>query len=285
MSSHLYNMLFQPVLPEFVYAVVSSFLDEFKDNDEVIAILRRHAGKVVHYYHKGNLTFGNGSLFSICDSPNVVEFVDVGLLYYVAWTTEQGVLHREDGPAVIVYTRNNDISFQIWVRNGFIDNADEVSPAVIRTLNEYTGIWCRPMPLTLEHFDYHTGNDFERQIVPHRDEFAAKIVFYPSGEVMSEHWFQNGRPRRPDHLPVSIVYHESGAISQEAFVNWRGNEAMRIHYDTEGNVIERNNMGQLMAILRGHYVQGEEPINEFTDDAVLEPLGLIGVVIHIEEVQ
>jgi len=276
-------MLFQPVLPEFVYAVVSSFLDVYDENKEVVETLRRHAGSVVHYYHKGNLTFGNGSLVSIYDSPNVVEFADAGLLYYVAWTTEEGVIHREDGPAVIVYTSNNYISFQIWVRNGFIDNADEVHPAVISTLNEYTQIWCQPMPLTLEHFDYHAGNDFERQIVPHRDEFASKVVFYPSGQFMSEYWMQHGRLSRPNREPAIIVYHESGIIAQEAFANWRGNESIRIHYDTEGKVIERNDMGKLMAILRGHYVQGVEPINEFTDDAVLEPLGLIGVEIHIEE--
>ena len=60
---------------------------------------------------------------------------------------------------------------------------------------------------------------------------------------------------------------------------------MRICYDTEGNVIERNNMGKLMAILIGNYVQGEEPINEFTDDAVLEPMGLLGVEIQFEDDQ
>ena len=184
MSSHLYNMLFQPVLPEFVYAVVSSFLDEFNDNDEVIETLRRHAGSVVHYNIKGNLIFGNGSLFSILGSPNVVEFLDVGRLHYVAWTTEQGVLHREDGPAVVVYCGANKTSFEIWVRNGFVDNADEVRPAVVRTLNERTEIWCQPMPLTLEHFDYQAGHDFETQIVPHRDEFPAEVVFYSSGQIM-----------------------------------------------------------------------------------------------------
>ena len=283
MSSHLYNMLFQPVLPEFVYAVVSSFLDVYDENKEVVETLRRHAGNVVHYYHKGNLTFGNGSLFSICDSPTVVEFVDVGRLYYVAWTTEEGVIHREDGPAVVVYTGNNDISFQIWVRNGFIDNADEVHPAVVSTRNEYTHIWCQPMPLTLEHFDYHAGNDFERQIVPHRDEFAAKVIFYPSGKFMCEYWFQHGRSSRPNHQPAIILYHESGVIAQEAFVNWRGNETMRIHYDTEGNVIHINDMARLMETLRGRYIQGVEPINEFTADAVLEPLGLLGVVIEFED--
>jgi hypothetical protein len=42
-------------------------------------------------------------------------------------------------------------------------------------------------------------------------------------------------------------------------------------------------MARLMETLRGRYIQGVEPINEFTDDAVLEPLGLLGVVIEFED--
>ena len=306
--SQIVNMLNAPAFPEFVYAMVLSYLDENREHAELIEILRQYSGSVVYRYHIGNILFGNGIPLYIDDTPDVIQHFDNGQLCYIAWMNDQGQLHREDGPAVIMYRRFK-ISHQIWVTNGFIQNTDPDQPSVIFHGRRPKKVWCQRLPLGLEDFviDSDEVIDFDLHLIADRNVFPSEITYYETGQVKSEsgfvenalhsivpeepsfikyfpngaieskQWHQRGMFSRPLGLPQTIYYYPSGAISLETFYNRRGNRSRCISYHESGEINKDFKMSHEIAKLRGTFVEGEEPINEYSEDSILDAQGLLGV--------
>lgn len=302
--------LYEAYLPEFAYAIISSYLDEYTDEENVIELMRLYAGKVLFYYRIENITFANGRDVFIDGSPNIIEWIDIGQIYYVAWTNAEGKIHREDGPAIITYSRYHKICDKIWAINGFIENKNPEEPNVVIYNNEQKEMWCKRVPITLEDFDYSTGNNYADMFTLHRESFPAEIIYdenccvkwktsyingrihsinktkpstigyYPSGKVLLEHWHQHNVKSRPHRLPAAVVYYESGKIQMESFYNWMGNLSRQIKYNESGTIISNIVMSHLMAMRRGTFVRGEYYIDEHTEDAVLSAHGLLGVEIN-----
>ena len=306
--SQIVNMLNAPAFPEFVYAMVLSYLDENREHAELIEILRRYSGSVVYRYHIGNILFGNGIPLYIDDTPDVIQHFDNGQLCYIAWMNDQGQLHREDGPAVIMYRRFK-ISHQIWVTNGFIQNTDPDQPSMIFHGRRPRKVWCQRLPLGLEDFviDSDEVIDFDLHLIADRNVFPSEITYYETGQVKSEsgfvenalhsivpeepsfikyypngaieskQWHQRGMFSRPLGLPQTIYYYPSGAISLETFYNRRGNRSRCISYHESGEIKKDFKMSHEIAKLRGTFVEGEEPINEYSEDSILDAQGLLDV--------
>jgi hypothetical protein len=274
--------ILEPNFPQYVYAMVLSYLDPLNEDEDLILLLNRHAGSLVYRYHIENILFGNGRFISVDGSPTFYGHTDTGRLYFVAWTNPRGLLHRDDGPAVIVYDRNHyAITWQIWVENGILGTSDENVASAVFNGEYYTKMWCERVPLRIEDFDHEAGVDFRDRIIPHCEEYPSMIDYYPDGSFKSVRWFLHGRKGRLQNDSPAISEYDMDGSTTDTFVNWRGNVSKRVIYDGSGEIISQTITSHERARLRGH--EGAEPIDEFTEDSVLEARGLLGVDFRDED--
>jgi hypothetical protein len=222
-SQFSYQMNIFP-LPEFVFAMVPSFLDE---NDENADLLREHAGNVVFRHKKGNVNFENGVFVSIEGSPNRIIFRDYGSKYAV-WLNDEGQIHREDGPAIIEYDEEYLIRVELWVINGVFPIFEDDRPQVItyyKSGNVHERIWCAQTTVTLANLPRREPWQLYKQ---HHDIHPAVIRYFHHGTIWHEYWYifgvlQNNNVDAPAHIEYS--YEVKGEVVEENW--WQNHERYR----------------------------------------------------------
>ena len=248
-------------LPEFVFAMIPSFLDE---TDPSGIFLRQFAGSVIFRHKCGNINFENGVIISFDDSPDIVQYNKELKPKYIAWADDRGRLHREDGPAVIIYDQHYNIKMKIWMTRGLFANINE-QPNVIGYYpngNILHKVWCERMSLTTH--DLNSKNSIWRYIYQHREGLPAQITYYIDGSLnkeihflhglthnintnepsiityfrngdYNERWFINGNLRRASNLPPVVDYYKSKNVKRETYFN--GGRMEEILYNELGQII------------------------------------------------
>jgi hypothetical protein len=232
-------------LPEFVFAMVPSFLNE---NDENADLLREHAGRVVFRHKKGNVNFENGLFVSIEGNPDHIIYHYNQTPKYAIWLNYQGQIHREDGPAIIRYDDEYCIIMELWVINGIFPIFEDDRPQVIAYSymdgNVETHVWCAQTPITLGNLQM--GDPIWGLIRPHHDIHPAEIIYNADGTIAEEYWYilgviQNNNFDAPAHIEyeygvngeVSIIeeWYRDGEIYREgnrpAIVEYGRNRVVR----------------------------------------------------------
>lgn len=134
-----------------------------------------------------------------------------------------GVIHREDGPAIIDGQNHQTI----YARDGNWDRVD--GPAQIIKWpagNERRRTWARAgklhrddgSPADIEYHEngaiksmfYYVNNNL------HRENLPAFIEYYSNGKTKSERWYQNGKYHRVGG-PAVIEYDKAGRIINSEF--------------------------------------------------------------------
>jgi hypothetical protein len=297
-----------PELPNYVYAVVSSYLSVHNgDKRDVVELIRQHAGNVKYRYIINNIVFVNGAIAKIIGSPNSTCWLDNGELYFTAWINGDGVLHRTDGPAVITYQKNFDIVDEIYVIDGHIENPDPEGPSVISHGSDYVShLWCENQPI--ETRDLFNGGvvDYDQLLIKHREEGFAEIAYdkqgliayqvkYHHGEIHSTDpndyacityfegtdfiasvsWYQHDIRSRP-FGPAAIYYDPDERIILTRFYNWRGLLCKEIHFNDDGSITTEIT-SYINAKKNNTFVEGVEPIDAYSEDHVLATRGLVGI--------
>jgi len=249
-------------LPEFVFAMVPSFLEE---NNPTADLLREHAGNVIFRHQKGNLIFENGVFVSIEGNPNSIIFHPNQTPKYAVWINDEGQIHRENGPAIVKYNDNYCIIMELWVINGIFPIFEDDRPQVICYDNGkvYEHVWCAQTPITLdnlqtshsiwifiqEHHDIHPaiiryyvdGSILDKYWfilgAIHNNTIGAPahIVYRKDGEVSIEEWYRNGVMYREGSLPALVEYGRNGNIQRELFYTGR-HISQEIIYDNDGRI-------------------------------------------------
>ena len=204
-------------LPEFVFAMIPSFLDE---TDPSGILLRQFAGSIIFRHKRGNINFENGVIISFDDSPDIVQYNKELKPKYIAWTDDRGRLHREDGPAVIIYDQHYNIKMKIWVTRGLFANNNE-QPNVIRYYpngNILHKSWCERRELNIN--DLNSQNSIWRYIYQHREGLPAQITYYEDGALHEEIHFLHGLTHNINtNEPSIITYLKNGDYSKRWFIN------------------------------------------------------------------
>ena len=97
-----------------------------------------------------------------------------GYAIVLTWKNENGQLHNENGPAVIGYNENGNVSYKSWYINGKYHN--ENGPAVIRYYengNVECKNWC-------VNGKYHNENG------------PAFIAYDENGNITKQQYWENG---------------------------------------------------------------------------------------------
>lgn len=97
------------------------------------------------------------------------------------WYNETGQLHRDDGPAVVMYSQNAAKIYEEWRKNGLIWKED--GPAVI----EY-----------FESGEKASESWFNEKSRLHRSKAPAHIKYEKDGAVNQEEYYENGLLHRLD---------------------------------------------------------------------------------------
>lgn len=135
--------------PEFMFAIIASYLGDSKEGFEI----RKCTGNLVYKHEKNGRTYKNGMLHSFHDKPK--KNIKTGDLYWY----KDGLIHREgDRPAYIsknyhIWYKNGKIhrdgdnpaivkdSYMCWYKNGEI-HRDNDQPAIIDT-HTHSQSWCK----------------------------------------------------------------------------------------------------------------------------------------------
>lgn len=138
------------------------------------------------------------------------------------WFNSRGELHRDDGPAEVMYHRNGKLMRQVWYQNGEVSRIG--GPAFI----EYRGDGVR---VNIERW-LQNG-------VSHRVDGPAEIIYYgeaDGGGRKIERWSTNGRFFRVGG-PVQIDYTPQGTVHYE---EWRedidNQKSKRIYFFPNGRM-------------------------------------------------
>ena len=250
-------------LPEFVFAMVPSFLEE---NDENADLLREHAGRVVFRHQKGNVNFENGVFVSIEGSPNSIIFHHNQTPKYAVWLDDEGQIHRENGPAIIKYDDDYHILMELWVIHGTFPIFEDDRSQIICYDSHgkvYEHVWCAQTLITLNNLQSNdsiwsfirTHHDVHHAIIRYYvdgsilDKYwfvlgaihnnivgaPAHIVYRKNGEISIAQWYHHGVMYREGNLPASVEYGRSGNIKRELFYR-RGQISQEIIYDDDGRI-------------------------------------------------
>ena len=83
-------------------------------------------------------------------------------------------LHREDGPAKIIYRKNGNIDYEEYYKDGVLHRED--GPAKIRYYNNGD----------IEYEEYYKNGNL------HREDGPAKIRYYYNGNIRDEEYYKDG---------------------------------------------------------------------------------------------
>lgn len=204
-------------LPEFVFAIIPSFLDE---TDPSGILLRQFAGSVIFRHKRGNINFENGIVISFDNSPDIVQYNKELKPKYIAWTDNQERLHSDDGPAVIIYDNHYNIKMKIWMTHGLFANNNQ-HPNVIEYYpngNILHKVWCERKSLTTN--DLNSKNSIWMYIYQHREGSPAQITYYIDGSLHKEIHFLHGLTHNINtNEPSIITYIRNGEYSKRWFIN------------------------------------------------------------------
>jgi hypothetical protein len=175
-------------------------------------------------------------------APDIVVYNDDGSIRRIAWTNEQNIIHRTEGPAIISYV-GNFVSTRTWVYNGFIGANDQNNPDVIRYNHDgsFRKIWCAKTLVTPEMI----YGIYSLECVGKRHRIGAPAdIKFMGNRVISKTWFRNENIHNSNG-PAIITYYETGGIRSEEWVdddvhnNANGrldNTITKIIYDVYGMV-------------------------------------------------
>jgi hypothetical protein len=226
-------------LPEFVFAMVPSFIEE---NDPTADLLREYAGRVVFRHQKGNLIFENGVFVSIEGSPDNVIFYNNQKPHYAIWLDDEGQIHRQEGPAIVMYDDNYNTIMELWVIHGTFPIFEDDSPQIICYDNGriYQHTWCAQTPITVN--DLQSNNFIWAFIRQHHDIHPAIIRYYADGSILVKYWFILGAIHNNEvGAPAHIAYRKNGEVAIEGWyhhgvMHRDGNLPALIEYGRNGNI-------------------------------------------------
>ena len=119
------------------------------------------------------------------------------------YKNEEGLYHREDGPAIIMTDDvNGRVMLEYWFLNGKRHRVD--GPAVV----QYSYLWSKKQPVLEEYWI----NDCR-----HREFGPARISwFYGETQVSNAFWYRYGKLHNTSGFAL-IDYNEDGSISSSDY--------------------------------------------------------------------
>lgn len=188
-------------------------------------------------------------------APTSGRFYPNGQVSSVEWRTEDGTLHRENGPASISFHSDGSVSQMEYVLFGY---HSRVGAPAITEYDDQGFIWRQEFwqdgkPISSEGYpsimEYgpngllssttrlDENGDF------HSYDKPAFVTYYESGAIKLEEWFARGTPHRTNG-PARTAYNEDGSIEfTEYWISGR-----RVDLDTEAKIIARESDSSRRAV-------------------------------------
>ena len=208
----------------------------------------------------------NGKLFPVRPfEPTVTEYGRNGNISAEIFYNEHSEIHREDGPAYILYHYNGNVEYEMYMRNGKMHRDIEDGPASIQ-YDENGKIKSESFVVNGKIFRdndrpaqiaYHDNGKirklwFMKDCKLHRDgDKPAVIRYYYVGSLDEEIYYQDGEIDRPhSDRPAHIQYYvrlestKATIFLEEYYVKsklHRDNGPARLEYDVDGNCVKQEN--------------------------------------------
>ena len=127
------------------------------------------------------------------DGPALLQYRKNGRIKEESWLFEEEY-HREDGPALIFYHKNGQIKQEIWYIHNMAGRKD--NPAAIsyfKTGKIKQEIW------------------YENNVV-HKIHGSAIIQYYKTGRIRTERNYFNGLPQDRECVGYGLIYRKNGQV-------------------------------------------------------------------------
>ena len=150
---------------------------------------------------------------------SVQKYLGTDIILKETYKKPNGLLHREDGPAVIVYYENGNIKSEEYYIDG--ERHREDGPTQISYYSD--GL--------ISEVSYFLNG------IRHRDQAPAIQTFYNNGKKSSELYYINNRLHREDGPAIAYWYEDGSLNSEEYHINGllhRENAPAKIRYLLNG---------------------------------------------------
>ncbi len=196
---------------EFTRTEKDTEITIFMKNGEIVA--KRTKNKREEQWYRGDKLHRD-------DGPAKIIYSYSGAVHLQSWY-QNGKVHRNDGPAYILFDSNGKPEREFWHQNGKLHRID--GPAEIYYTNGRI----------VEENWYQ--NDKE-----HRIDGPAKILYDDEGNKIKEVWCRDDMWARDDG-PAIITYRNGKKITETWYVNkkLRVGQPAKIWFDDNGNIISQ----------------------------------------------
>ena len=200
----------------------------------------------IYYFENGECHFEN--YYSQNVFVNILYY-DNGMIQSVSYfkiKNKTKKYHSEDGPALILYSRDGNIIYECYYTNGAIHRED--GPCIIEyfdngriKLKQYY-IDCKlhreDGPAVTEYYvdgSISCEKYYLNDVIHHEQENGPSIIhYYENGLVKLEEFYENGKYRNHLNGPSKIHYYDNGKIELETYYCTRENKIKKeVHYENK----------------------------------------------------
>lgn len=146
-----------------------------------------------------------------------------GKIMMERWLVD-GILHRDDGPAVVSYYDDGSVRTEWWFKHGKIHRiGDHITntPAVTKydkggNVEERT--WYREGKKYRDDgptcIKYHKNGNMSEQQWSENDIISNIVKYHENGNFYKKMYYEDGKRHRSDG-PAEIIYYEDGTVAKE----------------------------------------------------------------------